>query len=470
MMRDISGSVYGDQSSRGDASHAPRRSPHRDLRMRPVSVEDYFSMESACLYQRPGDDEYLKSAGGADADRDDGQTLHGNSSRHAHEQQSNASQHFLQELAARRAACEAQARHGDREAVEAIHEIDSEMRRAQESFLDESVAALQTANDDNEAREALGGNSLMHSLLAYSRSLPVDVDVPHVVRPRRQGQREEPRARQEKREYARPVTAAADRPNLARAKWGSVSFGNERTVEFREALDRDIQGIRDAFAQKSTHVHFPEQVADEALAYAPSRFGTEWEMLEPRRHADFEAKERLRREEEAKRKRKDAAREHGVTGPEDWLRFEEEHEQAARDAGFEPDGENNADAPRWDWVGIEPSEAIKKYREQRPGWLARKAAVADAAARGVTLRPDGAPVEQVRTTAGASVQEPKSESLARSYRPVHQPRGTRSTLDQEADEAERIAYAKRVAAETAAAPDRECSPGGLRWPGDRSVC
>lgn len=77
--------------------------------------------------------------------------------------------------------------------------------------------------------------------------------------------------------------------NIARAKWGPVTFRDDEAVRFRTELTERIVELRRDLARANTTVSFPEHVPVEATTYFRPEHGTKWEMFDLKRHADPDA-------------------------------------------------------------------------------------------------------------------------------------------------------------------------------------
>jgi hypothetical protein len=399
------------QTSAQSSSSVVSRDPHAGLRQRPISVDEYFSMDSSCLYQRTGDEDHLRALGDVPppsyavpiAD-------HRNRLRREAEEELAVQQAEAFDASRRHATNSWNSRSYDEP------ESPSAIGAARDRILSNRIDDLATRRWEVETLAAVGGDPLLHEMVQHASTLPLHAQPQHLIRPKRSASQTQ--GYQDVARLTRPVQAAALRPNVARAKWGPVTFGNAQTVQFRDNLDAEIHAIREAFAAKSTIVTFPEQVADEALHYAPSRFGTEWEMFDPRKHSDFEAKERLVREEGQRRKQKEEQAETGVTTAADWIRFAEEHDRASRMAGYYDAPGTTTSEGAWGGLVGEPSEAVKKFRAQRPEWL-KRAKKRDDEARGEgdpITEPGVTPKDVTPLKHGALPGTKKLESIAKPFR------------------------------------------------------
>lgn len=85
--------------------------------------------------------------------------------------------------------------------------------------------------------------------------------------------------------------------DLAREKWGPVSFQNEEAVRFRHKLSEKIIELRRELSQANTVVTFPDHITQEATHFAPPKYGSKWEIFDVKKHADTEAIRELQRKQ-----------------------------------------------------------------------------------------------------------------------------------------------------------------------------
>ena len=81
--------------------------------------------------------------------------------------------------------------------------------------------------------------------------------------------------------------------NIARAKWGPVTFRDDEAVRFRTELTDKIVELRKDLSTANTTVTFPEHVPTEATTYFRPEHGSKWEMFDLKKHADPQALQSL---------------------------------------------------------------------------------------------------------------------------------------------------------------------------------
>lgn len=83
--------------------------------------------------------------------------------------------------------------------------------------------------------------------------------------------------------------------DIAREKWGPVSFKNDEAVRFRHKLSEKIIELRKELSLANTQVTFPDHISQEATGFAPPKYGLKWEIFDVKKHADYEALQELQR-------------------------------------------------------------------------------------------------------------------------------------------------------------------------------
>ena len=143
---------------------------------------------------------------------------------------------------------------------------------------------------------------------AVSEAMSVMLDLPLGVIPKRHfpplQQHSTRTALQAGGSGLQPLAPKPTKNNMARAKWGLVSFHNPEVIQLHRDVTETILDHRLAYRQCNTRCTFPDVVPEEALSYYRPRdeFGSDWEMFDAKKHIRVDELARV-----AKQRRSQAA-------------------------------------------------------------------------------------------------------------------------------------------------------------------